>query len=101
MKLVKELIKKDFTEQISAGREKKIVFQKEASSIRIEPGKEIELHHQDKDHEIYMVLHSEVVIFGNLYKKREFHICNCVESHNCRNSGLTEAILVTMKLGAE
>lgn len=101
MKLMAELIKKDFTKQISAGIEKEILFPKEASCIRIEPGKEIELHHHDKEHEIYMVLHGEVVILGNLYKKGEFHVCNCGESHNCRNSGPTEAILLTMKLDAE
>ena len=101
MKLLNELIQKDFTEKISDGIGKAILFPKEASCIRVEPGKEIELHHHDQDHEIYMVLHGEVVILGNLYKKGEFHVCNCGESHNCRNSGSTEAILLTMKLDAE
>lgn len=101
MKLLKELVAKDFTEQISDGVEKEILFPKEASCIRIKSGKEIELHHHDKDHEIYMVLHGEVAILGNLYKKGEFHVCNCGKSHNCRNSEPTEAILLTMKLDAE
>ena len=101
MKLLKELVAQDFTEQISTGVKKGILFPKEASCIRIEPGKEIELHHHDKDHEIYMVLHGEVIILGNLYKKGEFHVCNCGESHNCINSGPTEAILLTMKIDAE
>lgn len=57
MKLLNELVQKDFTEKISDGIGKAILFPKEASCIRIEPGKEIELHHHDSDHEIYTVLH--------------------------------------------
>lgn len=101
MKLLKELVSKDFNERISAGIKKEILFPKEVSCIRIAPGKEIELHHHGKDHEIYMVLQGEVAILGNLYKRGEFHVCNCGESHNCRNSGVTEAILLTIKLDAE
>ena len=101
MELLNELIQKDFTEQISAGIEKEILFPKEASCIRIEPGKTIELHHHENDHEMYAVLKGEVIILGDIYRKGEFHIYNCGESHNCHNSGKTEAILLTMKLDAE
>ena len=101
MKLIAELMKKDYTEKISEGIGKAILFPKEASCIRLEPGKTIELHHHENDHEMYAVLKGEVIILGDVYRKGEFHVCNCGESHNCRNSGVTEAILFTMKIDAE
>ena len=100
MNLIEQLEKVERKEEIFKGVLKASVIAKETSAITIEPGKEIELHVHDKDHEIYMVLKGVIKINGINCTEGEFRICNCGESHRALNASRSEAIILSIKIDA-